>query len=141
MSATQALITGSICRAPEQRTSKTGRPFVTLSLMVGTEGATDYWTVMTFSESLQAELLQLGIGDALSAQGSAKIELFRRDDGEVRISRTLFASGILPLRSPPRARERKQKKPEADTPLLDTPAALAAGSSFFSDDIPFGPDR
>ena len=133
---TQVLIAGSIYRAPEQKTSQAGRQFVSATVKVGGEsGNADFWTVMVFSQSSQEELLRLGVGDALSAQGSAKIELYRPGgSSEARISRTIFANAILPLRAPPR--ERKKKGP-AEAPLLDTPAEQTAGPAFFSDDIPF----
>jgi hypothetical protein len=87
-------------------------------------------------------LLRLNAGDALSCQGKAKFELWQpRDGGEVKISRSLFADAILPLRSPPKERRAKAK---ADAPLLDqTPAkeTEAGGQAFFNDDIPFGPAR
>jgi hypothetical protein len=129
------LISGCIFRAPEQKTSQAGRRFVSATIKVGGEsGNAEFWSLMVFSDSTQAELLRLGVGDALSAQGSAKIELYQKDDGEPRISRTVFANAILPLRTPPR--ERKKKEP-AGAPLLDTPAEQTAGPAFFSDDIPF----
>ena len=92
---------------------------------------------MVFSNGAQSELLQLGVGDALSAQGSAKIELYQKDGGEVRISRTIFANAILPLRSPPR--ERRSKQAAAQTPLLDQPAKQPTTTTDpdLDDSIPF----
>ena len=103
------LVSGSLFKAPEQRTSQAGRRFVSATIRVGGENRdAEFWSLMVFSDSAQAELLRLGVGDALSAQGSAKFELYQKDGGEVRISRTIFANAILPLRAPPR-----EKKPKA----------------------------
>jgi hypothetical protein len=139
MSAVQVLVAGCLFKAPEERTSQAGRRFVLATLKVGGEsGNADFWTVMVFSESAQADLLRFGIGDALSAQGSAKIELYQKDSGEVRISRTVFANAILPLRAAPRERRSKQA---GTTPLLDRPAqkqpTTAAPDPDLNDDIPF----
>jgi hypothetical protein len=79
---------------------------------------------------------RLGVGDALAAQGKAKIELWHPDGGEVKISRTVFADQVLALKAPPRER----KKMPAAAPLLDEGPAkeeTASGSAFFNDDIPF----
>lgn len=128
------LISGSIFRAPEQKTSQAGRRFVSATIKVGGEsGIAEFWSVLAFGDTAGGELLRLGIGDFLSAQGSAKIELYQKDGGEARISRTIFANAILALRQPPR--ERKKKAP-TDAPLLETPAEQTAGPAFFSDDIP-----
>jgi hypothetical protein len=139
MTASYALITGVLFRPAEQKTSsKTGRTFVSAMLKVGGEtGGAEFWSITAFAQSVQAELLRLSAGDALSAQGKAKFELWQRDGGEVKISRSLFADAVLPLRAPPRERRAKAK---AETPLLDqTPEkeTAAGGPAFFSDDIPF----
>jgi len=120
MSAVQVLVSGCLFKAPEERTSQAGRRFVSATIKVGGDSGTgEFWACLAFSDSTQAELLRLGVGDALSAQGSAKFELYQ-NGGEVRISRTIFANAILPLRAAPR--ERRSKQAKAETPLLDQPA-------------------
>jgi single-stranded DNA-binding protein len=119
---TFVLVSGSLFKNPEEKTSlKTGRTFVSATLKVGGEtGDAEFWSITAFSQSVQAELLRLGAGDALSAQGKAKFELWQpRDGGEVKISRSLFADQILALKAAPRER---RAKAAASTPLLDQPA-------------------
>jgi single-stranded DNA-binding protein len=132
-----ALVTGSLFKNPEQKTSsKSGKVFVSATLKVGGEnGDAEFWAATAFSQSVQTELLRLSAGDALSVQGKAKIELWQRDGGEVKISRSIFVDQVIALRAPPR--ERKQKQPATSAPLLDTPAEKTAGPAFFSDEIPF----
>jgi hypothetical protein len=141
MSAVFALITGTLFRQAEEKTSsKTGRTFVSATLKVGGEsGDGEFWSITAFSQSAQSELLRLSAGDALSAQGKAKFELWQpRDGGEVKISRSLFADAILPLRAPSRERRAKAK---AETPLLDQAAqkqtTAAAPDPDLDDAIPF----
>ena len=134
---TFVLVTGVLFKPAEEKTSsKTGRTFVSATLKCGETGDAEFWSITAFSQSAQAELLRLGVGDALSAQGKARFELWHpRDGGEVKISRSLFADAVLPLKAA--LRERKKKAP-ADAPLLETPAKeTAAGPAFFDDDIPF----
>jgi single-stranded DNA-binding protein len=141
MTAVFALVTGTLFKPAEERiSSKTGRTFVSATLKVGGEtGDAEFWSITAFSQSVQAALLRLSAGDALSAQGKAKFELWQpRDGGEVKISRSLFADAILPLRAAPRERRSKQA---ATTPLLDQPAqkqpAAAAPDPDLNDDVPF----
>jgi hypothetical protein len=64
-----AIVTGSLFRAPEQRTSKAGKPFVTATIRAKDGDASQFWRITAFSESAQAELMRLGEGDALAVQG------------------------------------------------------------------------
>jgi single-stranded DNA-binding protein len=103
-----ALITGALFRAPEQKTSKAGKPYVIAMVKVAADNTVEFWSVMAFSDSVQAELLRLNEGDKISAQGSLKVEPYTARDGQVRIKRTCFADRILALRPPPR-----EKSPRA----------------------------
>jgi len=129
-----ALISGALFRAPELKTAKTGKPYVAASLRVTADNATDYWSVLAFSETAQAELMRLGEGDKISAQGSFKVEPYTARDGQTRINRTIFADHVLALRQPPR--ERKPKAAPAG-------ATLAPARAGFDDGLPeqWGPSR
>ena len=107
------------------------------TLKVAADNAVDFWKIVAFSEAAQAELLRLGDGDKLSAQGSLKLELYTSKDGEHRISRTLIADHVLALRQPPRAR-----KPNASSDRRETSAVGPRESYPFDDPIPGGgPER
>jgi single-stranded DNA-binding protein len=134
-----ALITGVLFKPAEEKTSsKTGRTFVSAVIKADSGDAVEFWQVTAFSQSAQSELMRLGAGDALSAQGKLKVELWQpRDGGEVKISRSLFADAVLPLRAPPRERRAKAK---AETPLLDQPAQQPTTTNApddLNDSIPF----
>ena len=125
-----ALISGALFRAPELKTAKTGKPYVAASLRVTADNATDYWSVLAFSESAQAELMRLAEGDKVSAQGSFKVELYTARDGQTRINRTIFADHVLALRQPPR-----EKKPKASAP--DGSAQGPSHHGRPNDEVPF----
>jgi hypothetical protein len=65
---THVLITGTLFRAPEERTSKAGKPFVMATLK-----AKDGRKLVAFSESIQAELMRLAEGDAILKRRSSGI--------------------------------------------------------------------
>jgi Single-strand binding protein family len=98
-----ALISGSLFRPPEQRTAKSGKPFIMASVKIKDGDSIQFVRLFAFSESAQAELARLAEGDALTAQGSLKAEVYEAN-GEHRVSLTLIADAVLPLR-----RERKPK--------------------------------
>jgi len=117
-----ALVSGALFRAPELKTAKTCKLYGTATIKVAANNAVDFWSILAFSESAQAELLCLGEDDKISAQGSLKLEPYVGRDGATRINRTLFADHILALRQPPR-----ERKPKAAAPTL--PDASVQGPS------------
>jgi hypothetical protein len=127
------LVSGSLFKTPEQRTSKTGKPYATASIRTASADntAADFWNLLVFSTSVQEELMRLGEGDKLAVQGSLKLEIYNG-----KISRSVFVDAILPLRAPP-----KEKKPKAAAraPATVGPSSDVEGapSSFYDDDIPF----
>jgi single-stranded DNA-binding protein len=134
-----ALITGTIFRAPVQKTSKAGKPYTSCTVKAGADdGSSDFWSVLIFSESAQLEMLRLEAGDAVSVRGKMKLEIFEKD-GQARISRSIFADAALGLRPVPREKKAKpaaaggKAAPDA-TPAKET---AAGGPAFFDDDIPF----
>src|SRR5271169_1255851 len=103
------LVSGTLSRAPELKTAKSGKPYASATIRVAADGAAEFWSILAFSEAAQAELMRLGEGDKISAQGSFKVEPYTARDGQTRINRTVFADHVLPLRQPPR-----ERKPRAD---------------------------
>ncbi len=99
---TLALVVGTLFRAPEQKTSKAGRPFVTATIRTRDGDASTFWRVTAFSESAQAEVMRLGDGDGVSIQGPMRAELYRPGNGEPRVSLSIVADAVLALRQPER---------------------------------------
>jgi single-stranded DNA-binding protein len=129
-----ALVTGTLWKNPEQRTSsRTGKLFTVATIRAGSDDSvSDFWSITAFSESAQAELLRLSAGDALSAQGKARFELYTSNNG-TKISRSIVADAVLPLRPAPRTPKAKAAKAAHDqstTAATDPPDDL-------NDPIPF----
>ncbi|HEY8215380.1 MAG TPA: single-stranded DNA-binding protein [Methylocystis sp.] len=106
------LVTGTLFRAPERKTSRNGRDYAAATLKVreGENGST-FWRLTCFSESAMSELLRLTDGDGVSCQGSMKAEIYKPDNGEPRLSLSLVADQVLALRQPARRRENAAGEP------------------------------
>jgi len=128
------LVSGSLFRAPEQKTSKSGKPFVTATIKVKDGEAVAWWKILAFSDSVCAELLRLGDGDALAAQGTLKAETYERN-GETKLSLTIFADAVLALRQPAKQREAKAPPPPDTRTRAERIAGIADPD--FDDRIPF----
>src|SRR5271170_7631031 len=125
------LVSGSPSRGPELKTAKSGKAYATATVKVAADNAVDFWSVLAFSETAQAELMRLGEGDKLSAQGSFKVEPYTARDGQTRINRTLFADHVLALRQPPRERKSRAEKTERGA------SGLSNREADINDAIPF----
>jgi single-stranded DNA-binding protein len=127
------LVSGTIFREPQQRTSQSGKRYVIATLRATTtdNSSSDFWSIMCFSESAGAELLRLGLNEKLAVQGSLKLETFTKD-GETKISRTIFVDHVLALRAPPR-----EKKPKAKAAATSQENTAATTDPPFDDSIPF----
>ena len=132
------LISGVLYRAPEQRIAKSGKPFWSATIRVKDGDASQWWKLLVFSESAGTELMRLGDGDALSAQGTMRAETYEKN-GETRISMTCFADHILPLKPAPK--ERRPKASPPSTPSSPDRSSLARhagdGVDVFGDEMPF----
>jgi single-stranded DNA-binding protein len=134
---TYVLVTGSLYRAPEQKISKTGKPFVSATIRVKDGDATAWWKVLVFSESACAELMRLSDGDAVSAQGALKVEQYERD-GAVKLSLTCIADSVLALRSAPKQRKAKETTAPQRAPTDRGLSRHAGdGEDYFGDAVPF----
>jgi single-stranded DNA-binding protein len=120
------LVSGTLFHAPEERTGKTsGKHFVAATLKVRDGEAAQFWRVLAFSDTAQSELMRLDDGDALAVQGGLRAEAYAKD-GEPRVSLTVIADAVLPLRRPKKPREPEQRQ--------EPERAVAAA---YDDAIPF----
>ncbi len=92
----EALILGKLHQRPEQRSSKSGRPFVTAKVRAAmAEGESVFVNVIAFSESAGAALLALEVGDAVALAGTLKPGAWVDRDGNARPSVDMVASKVL----------------------------------------------
>jgi single-stranded DNA-binding protein len=120
------LISGTLFREPEQRTSKAGKPFVMATIRAKDGDASQWWKVLAFSETAQVALMRLTDGDAVSVQGALKAETYEKD-GVTKLSLSGVANHVLALRQPPKARKSRQ----------EAAAAPARQDAPFDDAVPF----
>jgi single-stranded DNA-binding protein len=131
------LIAGTLFRAPEQKISKTGKPFVVATIRAKDGEASQWWKLLCFSESGCAELMRLSDGDAVSAQGALKVEQYERD-GAVKLSLTCMADSVLALRPAPKQRKAKETAEPQHAPADRGLARHAGdGEDYFGDAVPF----
>src|ERR1700738_2856067 len=101
------LVSGSIFKEPQQRTSQSGKRYVvtTIKAAAADNASSDFWSVLAFGDTAGAELMRLAVGERVTIQGGLKLEIFEKD-GQARISRTIFADNAMALRPPPREQKR-----------------------------------
>jgi hypothetical protein len=87
-------VAGILSHAPISRALKAGGHCVTATLKAKDGDHTQFWYVIAFSETVQAELMHLSDGDTIALQGSLKADLF--DTGG---DKRNFRSALLPRMS------------------------------------------
>jgi single-stranded DNA-binding protein len=132
-----ALVSGSLFRDPEQRQSKAGRPFTAGTIKSKNGDEFQFVRMVCFSESAQAELMRLHDGDAVSVQGAFKVELYRPEHGEPKLSLSIFVEQVIALRAPPKERKPKSPKPEDTRSRQERCAGAWAPGGGPNDSIPF----
>lgn len=91
-----ALILAKLHSKPEQRTGKTGRPFMTAKVRAAVaDGDAVFISVVAFSESASAALLALDVGDSVALAGTLKPSAWIDRDGNARPTLDLVAAQVL----------------------------------------------
>lgn len=120
----RALITGELVAAPQERTTKAGKPFALARVTVpqGEDGRV-FCSVICFEEAAVARLLQLKAGASASLAGTLKVGTWQAKDGTARPSLDLVADEVAS--TTPRPRKPKAQAGGASTgdPFGDMPGA------------------
>lgn len=107
-----ALVSGKLARAPERKTSKSGKPYGVANVRVGSGDAVTWWRLMVFDAEEIERLMELSAGEAVCASGSFNAEVYAsKKDGSTKIAFTLIADAVLG--------PRKRKRGKADTRRTD----------------------
>lgn len=89
------LISGKLHGAPQQRTAKTGRAFVTAKLRVPTGEEATLANVIAFDQGTQDVLMAMAAGEAVALAGELKVSTWTDKNGVTRPSLDLVASKAL----------------------------------------------
>lgn len=108
---TTVLVSGTLFHTPQSRTKAGGR-LVTATLKAKVGNDTQFWQLVAFSETAQAELMRLAEGDALSAQGVLSVQGALhakpyKQDAKTEFLFGVIAEQILPLRQPGKKRRKE----------------------------------
>jgi hypothetical protein len=95
MSAPTVLVAGRVSRGPDRCQTSSGVPFTALTLRVEpSRNSCELWRVRAFSETTQAGLAGLAVGDGLAVAGRLQVEISER---KRRLSFGVTASSVVPL--------------------------------------------
>lgn len=130
---TFALVSGVLFRAPEKKTSQAGKPYVVAKVRTT---AGEWWRLTTFSESAQAELMRLGDGDAVAAQGRLDVSTYQKD-GETRVGLGLIADHVLALRAEKKSKAKATRESTPPPARSRQERTRGVADPDLSDDIPF----
>jgi single-stranded DNA-binding protein len=93
-----ALITGSLAAAPESKTSKAGKPYVSATVKAAQGDGMIWFRCIAFDDAPMAALGRLKAGDSLSVQGALKLEIYTPEGKEPRVSPSIVINHVIALR-------------------------------------------
>ncbi len=120
----RALIPGKLVADPQERTSKTGRPFALARVSVpqGEDGRV-FCSVICFEDNAVARLLQLKAGASVALAGALKVSTWQAKDGTVKPSLDLVADEVASTTPRPRKRKEGPIDPAGGHGFNDLPGA------------------
>ena len=102
----EALILGKLHQRAEQRTGKTGRPFVTAKVRASAgDGESLFVNVIAFADTASVALLALDAGDSVALAGTLKPGAWTDREGNARPSLDLVAAQVLTVYALKKKRE------------------------------------
>jgi hypothetical protein len=133
----RAIVSGALFRAPESKTSKTGRPYALATIREGTGELTRWWKAFIFSASAIEEVQRLGDGDPIAVAGEIDAQIYTPAGSESRINWSVGVDAVLSARPKPREAKPKTGKSARAPAKANSPTALLQGGRDFDDSIPF----
>ena len=134
----EALILGKLHQRAEQRTSKTGRPFVTAKVRAAAgDGESLLVNVIAFGDAACAALLVLDAGDSVALAGTLKPGAWTDREGHARPSLDMVAAQVLTVHALKKKREASVQA--GDRQRGQAPREHPAADAFEQDDdLPAG---
>lgn len=106
----RAIVTGSLSKAPVEKTSSRGNAYLIASVREGSGDATRYVSAFIFAEDEIETVRSLQVGEPISVAGELTVELSEWN-GEPRLSWKITADAVLSAKAKP-----KKAKPSQDNP-------------------------
>lgn len=137
------LVTGTLFRAAERRTSSAGKSYVKAALRSAAvdNSGSEFFDVLTFSDTAGDELLRLEMNERVAIQGALKLELYAPEGKPPKIQRTIFVDYVLALRAPKKQKKEAARAPRSQNQLepvsIIPPAGEPSRRGDLDDDIPF----
>lgn len=98
----RSIASGALHRAPETRTSKSGKPYVLATVLERHGEATRWWRCFIFDEAAIQEITLLSAGDPIALSGEFDCETYAPAGAESRLSWTIRADAVLGARAKPK---------------------------------------
>jgi len=105
-----SMVSGSLHKDPEKKSTKAGAPFVCCTVKHLDGGHAQFVRVVAFDPDAAAELAGLARGDGLTVSGRLEAEAYQKDDAPARVSLSIVAERVEALKKTRREKIATAKK-------------------------------
>jgi hypothetical protein len=141
---TGAIVSGVLFRAPVEKISKGGKPYLLATICDGTGEAARWRKALIFAEGLCDEVRRPSEGEPIAVAGEIDCQPYEKG-GEQRLNWSVVVDAVLSARKPKAKREGTKGQPkeangrdQAATSWASPSAS--AGSVPFNDEAPLAPE-
>lgn len=107
-----AMISGSLHKDPETKTTKGGAPFVSATVKHLDGGHAQFVRIVAFDVEARDELAALSKGDGVTVTGRLEAEAYQKDDAPARVSLSIIAERVTVLKQTKREKIAASRKEE-----------------------------
>jgi hypothetical protein len=127
---TRAIVSGTLHKAAEERTSKAGNPFATFTIRENVNGSSRWWRAVAFDDAVIEAIRSIQTGEPIALGGEIDCGLWTPEDGrEPRLNWKVTADAVLTAKP--------KRKPKAASGRETAASSWAAPDTGGEDAIPF----
>jgi DNA polymerase III alpha subunit len=132
----RAIVTGVLFRAPVEKISKNGKPYLLVTIRDGKGEAARWWKAFIFAEEFCDEIRRFGDGEPIAVAGEIDCQPYEKG-GEWRLNWSVAVDAVLSARKSKAKRAgRKRQSKEADGSARTGVSWASPAATPLNDSIP-----
>ena len=108
----RGIVSGVLTRAPAERESKGGRPYLLATIREGSGDKARWISAFAFNDEAREAISGMAAGEAVAVAGELDAEIYTPEGGQPRVSWSIRADAVLTTNSGARKRSATEPEPQ-----------------------------